>query len=99
MWTRMAVVLSDFGEFYHMMTAKMGERDTKGRTHESFCIINQDNNGKISASDIQNIAKELGEHFTDREIQDMVKEADQHRDGEVDVDDFLKMMKRTSYAY
>ncbi|GMG99841.1 hypothetical protein Nepgr_001681 [Nepenthes gracilis] len=88
----------DFGEFYHMMTAKMGERDTKEELMKAFRIIDQDNNGKISASDIQKIAKELGEHFTDREIQDMIKEADQDRDGEVNVDDFLKMMKRTSYA-
>ena len=36
--------------------------------------------GKISASDIQRIAKELGEGFTDRDIQEMVEEAD--RDGE-----------------
>jgi len=34
--------------------------------------------GKISATDIKRIAKELGENFTDREIQDMVEEADQN---------------------
>jgi len=33
--------------------------------------------GKISASDIKRIAKELGQSFTDREIQEMVDEADQ----------------------
>jgi calcium-binding protein CML len=35
--------------------------------------------GKISATDIKRIAKELGENFTDREIQEMVDEADQNR--------------------
>lgn len=35
--------------------------------------------GKISVSDIKRIAKELGEKFTDREIQEMVEEADRDR--------------------
>lgn len=37
--------------------------------------------GKISVSDIKNIAKELGVRFTDAEIHLMLEEAD--RDGEV----------------
>lgn len=35
--------------------------------------------GKISVADIKNHAKELGEDFTDREIQEMIDEADQDR--------------------
>jgi Ca2+-binding EF-hand superfamily protein len=35
--------------------------------------------GKISEGDIKQIAKELGESFTEREIQEMVEEADQDR--------------------
>lgn len=89
----------DFDEFCHMMTAKIGERDTKEELMKAFRIIDQDNNGKISAQDIQRIAKELGENFTDREIQEMIEEADRDRDGEVSTEEFLKMMKRTSYAF
>ncbi|RZC45656.1 hypothetical protein C5167_038602 [Papaver somniferum] len=70
----------DFDEFVHMMTDKMGERDTKEELMKAFRIIDQDENGKISASDIQRIAKDLGESFTDREIQQMIDEAD--KDGE-----------------
>lgn len=35
--------------------------------------------GKISAADIQRIAKELGENFSEKEIQDMIDEADRDR--------------------
>lgn len=35
--------------------------------------------GKISVEDIKGIAKELGEHFSDREIHDMIEEADGDR--------------------
>ncbi|KAL7231809.1 hypothetical protein ACSBR2_009943 [Camellia fascicularis] len=89
----------DFDEFVHMMTAKIGERDSKEELTKAFHIIDQDKNGKISASDIQQIAKELGENFSDREIQEMIEEADRDRDGEVTVDDFMRMMRRTSYGY
>ncbi|KAI5672164.1 hypothetical protein M9H77_12528 [Catharanthus roseus] len=66
----------DFPEFLHMMTTKFGERDTKEELTKAFQIIDQDKNGKISAADIQRISRELGENFTDREIQEMVDEAD-----------------------
>ncbi|GMP31504.1 hypothetical protein CsSME_00005685 [Camellia sinensis var. sinensis] len=89
----------DFDEFVHMMTAKIGERDTKEELMKAFHIIDQDKNGTISATDIQRIAKELGESFTDKEIQEMIEEADRDRDGEVSADDFMRMMRRTSYGH
>ncbi|XP_031388791.1 caltractin [Punica granatum] len=89
----------DFDEFVHMMTAKIGERDTKEELMKAFRILDQDNNGKISAVDIKRISKELGESFTDREIQEMIEEADLDRDGEINVDEFIRMMRRTSYGY
>ncbi|KAF5736141.1 calcium-binding protein CML20 [Tripterygium wilfordii] len=89
----------DFDEFVHMMTAKIGERDTKEELMKAFHIIDLDNNGKISIQDIKRVAKELGEDFTDREIHEMVEEADRDHDGEVNVDEFIRMMKRTTYGY
>lgn len=90
----------DRDEFEYMMTAKIGERDSKQELKKAFEIIDQDKNGKISFADIKKIAKELGEHFTDAEIHEMVEEADcDDRDGEVSSEEFMKMMKRTSYGY
>ncbi|KAJ8764401.1 hypothetical protein K2173_006141 [Erythroxylum novogranatense] len=88
----------DFDEFVHMMTAKIGERDTKEEMKRAFHIIDQDNNDKISVADIKRTAKELGENFTDREIEEMVEEADRDRDGEVNLEEFMKMMRKTSYG-
>ena len=88
----------DFDEFVYMMTAKIGERDTKEELMKAFHIIDLDKNGKISVADIKRIAKELGESFTAQEIQEMIDEADRDRDGEVGVDDFMRMMKKTSYG-
>ncbi|MBA0581764.1 hypothetical protein Gorai_023935 [Gossypium raimondii] len=89
----------DFDEFVYMMTAKIGERDTKEELTKAFQIIDQDNNGKISAQDIERIANELGVNLTKKEIQDMIEEADKDNDGEVSMDEFMRMMKRTTYGY
>ncbi|XP_052206271.1 caltractin-like [Diospyros lotus] len=89
----------DYDEFEHMMTAKIGERDTKEELMKAFNVIDLDKSGKISAADIKQIANELGERFTDKEIEDMIAEADRDRDGEVSADEFMRMMKRTSYGY
>lgn len=34
----------DFDEFAHMMTAKIGERDTKEELMKAFHVLDQDNN-------------------------------------------------------
>ncbi|XP_059457469.1 caltractin [Corylus avellana] len=89
----------DFDEFVYMMTAKIGERDTKEELMKAFHIIDHDKNGKISVADIKRITKELGENFTDKDIIEMVEEADRDRDGEVDADEFIRIMTRTAYGY
>lgn len=89
----------DFDEFVHMMTAKIGERDSKEELTKAFRIIDQDNKGRISAADIERIAKEVNESFTPREIREMIQDADLDGDGEVDMEEFMRMMKRTSYGY
>ncbi|KAK1428896.1 hypothetical protein QVD17_17736 [Tagetes erecta] len=88
----------DFDEFVYMMTDKICERNNKKELTKAFNILDHDKNGKISIPDIKNIAKELGVRFTDAEIQSMVEEADRDNDGEVNIDEFMRMMKTTSYG-
>ncbi|KAJ3673702.1 hypothetical protein LUZ60_005694 [Juncus effusus] len=89
----------DFDEFLFMMTTKMGERDTTENLMKAFRIIDHDKNGKISAADIQRAARDFGENFSLDEIREMIQEADIDGDGEVNVDEFIQIMKRTSYAF
>ncbi|XP_078429759.1 putative calcium-binding protein CML13 [Wolffia australiana] len=89
----------DYDEFEHMMTAKIGERDTREELMKAFSILDQDKNGKISDVDIQRIGKELGESFTLQEIREMIEEADRDGDGEVDSSEFLRIMKKTSFGH
>ena len=52
--------------------------------------------GKISFKNLKRVAKELGEKLTDEELQEMIDEADRDNDGEINQDEFLRIMKKTN---
>lgn len=67
--------------------------------------------GKISFKNLKRVAKELGENLTDEELQvnriltfsfltfflkEMIDEADRDGDGEINEQEFLRIMKKTS---
>ena len=52
--------------------------------------------GKISFKNLKRVAKELGERMTDEELQEMIDEADRDGDGEINEEEFLRIMKKTS---
>ncbi|KAG8144474.1 hypothetical protein E2320_012982, partial [Naja naja] len=59
-------------------------------------LFDDDETGKISFKNLKRVAKELGENLTDEELQEMIDEADRDGDGEVNEQEFLRIMKKTS---
>lgn len=53
-------------------------------------------NLQISFKNLQRVAKELGERMTDKELQEMIDEADRDGDGELNEEEFLRMMKKSN---
>merc|ERR1712051_567766 len=49
-----------------------------------------------SFKNLKRVAKELGERMTDEELQEMIDEADRDGDGEVNEEEFLRIMKKTN---
>merc|ERR1711881_118997 len=86
----------DFDEFMMMMTAKMGEKDSREEIIKAFRLFDDDETGRISFKNLKRVAKELGETMTDEELQEMVDEADRDGDGELNEEEFLRIMKNTS---
>ena len=82
-----------------MMTSKMGERDSKEEIMKAFKLFDDDETGKISFKNLKRVAKELGENMTDEELQEMIDEADRDGDGEVNEEEFFRIMKKTSTAF
>merc|ERR1712023_553583 len=82
----------DFTEFLALMARKMKDTDTEEELREAFKVFDRDNNGFISASELRHVMTNLGEKLTDEEVDEMIREADIDGDGQVNYQEFVKMM-------
>lgn len=85
-----------YEDFLQLMTMKMAEKDTKEEILKAFRLFDDDDTGRISFKNLKRVAKELGETLSDEELREMIEEADLDGDGEVNQDEFLRIMKKTS---
>merc|ERR1711924_207373 len=60
-----------------------------------FKLFDDDSTGKISFKNLKRMGKELGENMTEEELQDMIDQADRDGDGEINPDEFYRIMKDT----
>lgn len=86
----------NFNDFLTVITHKMCEKDSKEEILKAFKLFDDDETGTISFSNLKRVATELGENITDEELQEMIDEADRDGDGEVNEQEFLHIMKKTS---
>jgi centrin-1 len=84
-----------FDDFMALMTAKMAERDPREEILKAFRLFDDDETGKITFKNLKRVAKELGEQISDAELQEMIDEADRDGDGEVDEEEFFRIMKKS----
>merc|ERR1711918_339693 len=87
----------EFGEFLKMMTGKMGEKDTREDIEKVFKLFDDDNTNKISFRNLARVAGELCENIDDEELQDMINQADRDGDGEINIDEFYRIMKKGNF--
>ena len=66
------------------------------RNSDPMPLFADDQTGKISFRNLKRVAKELGENMTDEELQEMIDEADRDGDSEINEEEFLRIMKKTS---
>merc|ERR1712146_840368 len=76
------------------MTGKMGGKDTREDIEKVFKLFDDDNTNKISFRNLARVAEELGENIDDEELQDMINQADRDGDGEINIDEFYRIMKK-----
>uniref|UniRef100_A0A8B9CQQ1 EF-hand domain-containing protein n=1 Tax=Anser brachyrhynchus TaxID=132585 RepID=A0A8B9CQQ1_9AVES len=62
---------------------------------KGFKLFDYDGTGKISFEKLKLVATEVGEDITDEELQEMIDEADADGDGEVDQQEFLRILTLT----
>merc|ERR1712113_919925 len=85
----------DFNEFLEIMTAKMGEKDSKEQIQKAFQLF-KGPSGKISFEDLKAVAKELGEMMSDEELMEMIREADKDEDNEVSEEEFMRIIRKST---
>ena len=83
-------------QFVTIMSEKIADKGAKEEILKAFRLFDDDSTGKISFKNLQRVAQELGENLTEEELKEMIQEADQDNDGEVNQDEFLRIMKKTS---
>merc|ERR1712185_545230 len=82
----------DFPEFLSHGARKMKDTDTEEELIEAFKVFDRDGNGFISAAELRPVMTNLGEKLTDEEGDEMIREADVDVDGQINYEEFVKMM-------
>nr|AAV73912.1 calmodulin-like protein [Pinctada fucata] len=82
----------DFNEFLAMMAKKMKDTDSEEEIREAFRVFDRDDKGFITASELKHIMTTLGEKMDDEEAEEMVAAADIDGDGEINYEEFVKMI-------
>lgn len=82
----------NFQEFSIMMADKMKNIDTEEDIIEAFKVFDMEKKGYITVHELRHIMTNLGEKFTEQEVNDMMREADGDGDGKINYADFVKIM-------
>ena len=82
----------DFNEFLYLMVKKMNGNDTEEELLEAFKVFDRDGNGYVTSHELRCVMTTLCEETSPEEIEEMIKEADIDGDGQVDYQEFVKMM-------
>ena len=82
----------DFNEFLYLMVKRMKENDTEEELIEAFKVFDRDGDGYVTAHELRNVMTCLCEETSPEEAEEMIKEADIDGDGQIDYQEFVKMM-------
>ena len=70
-----------------------GENESSIR--RAFRVLDKDCDGYITVKELKEVLSKLGENLTQKEVKEMVDEADTNGDGRIDMEEFVELMMST----
>ncbi|CAL1543767.1 unnamed protein product [Lymnaea stagnalis] len=86
----------EYREFKAFMQDEMRRSEESPREQEkairmAFKVFDQNGDGVIDATELRTAMKNLGEPLSDKELNDMMKEADIDKDGKINYEEFIRI--------
>ena len=83
----------DFSEFVAMMANHMKEEtDTKEEICKAFKVFDDKGTGTIPIAELRYVLTNMGEALSEEEVDELIKQADQNKDGKVHYEEFVTKM-------
>lgn len=87
----------EFTEFLEVVIDRQGDaRDMYDEILKGFSMFDYDKSGAISMDNLKKACEEAGIKFTQKELDEMIEEADINGDGRVDQSEFIRIMLQTN---
>lgn len=82
----------EFEEFAEMVASRMQITDSPAELTEAFSVFDKTGNGLIHASDFRKVMTNLGERFSDQEVNEMIREIGMDSKGRINTRKFVQML-------
>jgi len=69
-------------------------RNNPDDIRESFSVFDRDGTGRVSAAEMRHVLTTVGEKLSDKEVDDMIREIDVDRDGQIIYEEMVRMMSK-----
>jgi len=88
----------EYEEFLKMMTTKMLNQDPREEMTKLFDFFDDDKTGMITLKNLRRVADAAGMGLTDEQLKCMIDEADRDSDGQVNQEEFFRVLKKLPAA-
>ena len=82
----------NFPYFLSLMAENMLDEDSEQKVVQAFNVFDKDGSCSISSDEFRKIIQNLGEKLSSNEVEEIVKMSDIDGDGDIDFNEFVKMM-------
>ncbi len=82
-----------FEQFIHLLTPRILEDDTRENIDHIFSLFDTERTGYITLKDLRRIAHEIGQDLSEEDINDMIRRADEDKDGVISRDEFYELLR------